>query len=192
MRSVVIVSGVYGRRDSIGRVRPVAKGDQADLPDEEAARLVTLGIAAYTDGPAAGPCVPGEGGGESGTSMDTPGGESPAQGTEAGPGAFTEHTLAGGMPAPLARGDGAQARGGDGAAPGPNGEDSADGAEGEAEVSKLERMPKAVLEQMARDMGVDISEARNNHERAVLIVAADEESNGGEAPPDLGVGDIVV
>ena len=59
-----------------------------------------------------------------------------------------------------------------------------------AEVKRLERMPKDDLVQMAQDMGVDISGAKNNHERAVLIVAAGSQ-NDGEAPPDLGAGDIV-
>jgi len=59
-----------------------------------------------------------------------------------------------------------------------------------AEVKRLERMAKADLEQMAKDMGVDISGAKNNHERAVLIAAAGEPEDG-ETPPDLGAGDIV-
>lgn len=58
------------------------------------------------------------------------------------------------------------------------------------EVKRLERMPKDDLVQMAQDMGVDISRAKNNHERAVLIVAAGAPDDG-DTPPDLGVGDIV-
>ena len=71
----------------------------------------------------------------------------------------------------------------------PPAEDEEDTADS-AEVKRLERMPKDDLVQMAQDMGVDISGAKNNHERAVLIVAAGSQ-NDGEAPPDLGAGDIV-
>lgn len=72
-------------------------------------------------------------------------------------------------------------------APPPGGEedDSAD-----AEVTKLERMQKVDLEQMAADMGLDISGVKTKHDLAVLIVATGE-PDGGEAPPDLGAGDIV-
>lgn len=64
-------------------------------------------------------------------------------------------------------------------------DDSAD-----AEVAKLERMQKVDLEQMAADMGLDVSGAKTKHDLAVLIVAAGE-PDGGEAPPNLGAGDIV-
>ena len=46
------------------------------------------------------------------------------------------------------------------------------------------------LEQMAQDMGVDLSGAKNNRERAELIAAAEAEE-GGEVLPELGAGDIV-
>lgn len=67
------------------------------------------------------------------------------------------------------------------------------GGEGDpdaAEVARLERMSKGDLEKMAQDMGVHISGARNNHERAVLIAAAST-SDDGDAPPNLEAGDIV-
>ena len=72
----------------------------------------------------------------------------------------------------------------------PASETATGGEEGNAEVKRLERMSKDDLLQMAQDMGVDISGAKNNHERAVLIVAAGA-SDDGDAPPDLGAGDIV-
>lgn len=65
------------------------------------------------------------------------------------------------------------------------GEDDPDAAE----VARLERMQRTDLEQMAADLGLDFSGARNKHELAVLIVAAGE-PDGGE-PPVLGAGDIV-
>lgn len=58
------------------------------------------------------------------------------------------------------------------------------------EVKRLERMLKDDLVQMAQDLGVDISGAKNNHERAVLIVAAGTPDDGG-TPPALSMGDIV-
>lgn len=89
---------------------------------------------------------------------------------------------------------GDEPEGGNQDAPGGNpGTEAATGGEGddsaEAEVARLERMSKGDLEKMAQDMGVDISGAKNNHERAVLIVA--DGASDDEAPPDLGTGDIV-
>ena len=68
------------------------------------------------------------------------------------------------------------------------------GGEGEpasAEAAKLERMRKDDLEQMAQDLGVDISGAKNNRERAILIAAA-EAADGGEGLPGLEDVDIVL
>lgn len=78
----------------------------------------------------------------------------------------------------------------------PQEEPPVSGGEGDpdaAEVARLERMQRPDLEQMATDLGVDsaaIFGAKNKHDLAVLIVAAGE-PDGGEAPPDLGAGDIV-
>lgn len=58
------------------------------------------------------------------------------------------------------------------------------------DVSRLERLPKDDLVQMAQDMGVDISGAKNNHERAELIAAAMSEEDG-DVPPELEDEDIV-
>ena len=63
------------------------------------------------------------------------------------------------------------------------------GSSGSLSVSVLERMPKADLEQMAQDLGIDISGAKNNHERAELIAAA--EGTDDEVPPELEDEDIV-
>ena len=154
MRDVVIKAVVYGRRMENGRVVPVAKGERASLPDEEAARLVALDVAVYADAPAETPATPAthpaDGEGLPSQSTDAPDGECPL---EAAP------------------------RGGEAV--------SAD-----MEVTRLERMPKTDLERMAQDMGVDTSGARNKHDLAVLIVAASAAADG-EAPPDLGAGDIV-
>ena len=57
-------------------------------------------------------------------------------------------------------------------------------------AAALERMTKADLEQMAQDMGIDISGAKNNRERADLIAAAEAEEDGGDLP-ELEDGDIV-
>ena len=64
MRSVMIKTGVYGRRDEKGRVLPVAKGERVTLPNEEAARLVALNVAAYADTPTQAPDTPPGGKGE--------------------------------------------------------------------------------------------------------------------------------
>ena len=52
-------------------------------------------------------------------------------------------------------------------------------------------MRKDDLEQMAQDLGVDISGAKNNRERAILIAAA-EAADSGEGLSDLEDGDIVL
>lgn len=71
---------------------------------------------------------------------------------------------------------------------GPVGGEKAD--QNSAGVSRLERLPKDDLVQMAQDMGVDISAAKNNHERAELIAAAMSEEDD-DVPPELEDEDIV-
>lgn len=164
MRDVVIKTGVYGHRTAKGRVQPIAKGETVSVSDEEAARLVSLDVAAYADIPAQ---LPDE-------SAAPPAGSEPPAGAATPP-------AGGGEPEE-----------GDQDTPGgnPPSEAATEGMEGDAEVKRLERMSKDDLLQMAQDMGVDISGAKNNHERAVLIAAAGAPDDG-DAPPDLGVGDIV-
>lgn len=67
------------------------------------------------------------------------------------------------------------------------GEENAAGASGlltgHLDAADLERWKKADLEKLAGDMGVDLSEAKNNAERAALIAAvevqAPKDENGG-------------
>ncbi len=153
MKAVKIKAGVYGHRTESGRVIPIAKGERVALPDEEAARLVALDVAVYTDttqAPATPATPPVVSGAPPNQSMDTPGEEGPSE-----------------------------------AVPGGGEAISAD-----MEVTRLERMPKADLERMAQDMGVDTSGAKNKHDLAVLIVAAGV-ADDSDALPDLGAGDIV-
>lgn len=138
MMDVIIRRGTYGHRIGKNRVKSVSVGEKITVSDDEADRLVQMGIASYADA----------------------------------------HAVANGA-----------------AKTSPNGSDAAgsenlesDASDDETELSKLEKMPKADLERMAKDMGVDISGAKNNHERAALILAADTES--GEDTSDL-TGDIV-
>ena len=99
-------------------------------------------------------------------------------------------------PAPPSGGEGPPAPSQDTPGEEPPAEPPVSGGEGNpdaAEVARLERMQRPDLEQMATDLGVDsaaIFGAKNKHDLAVLIVAAGE-PDGGEAPPDLGTGDIV-
>jgi len=154
MREIVINVGTYGLRIGSGRVCPISRGGRAKVPDDEAVRLVSLGVASFADASVEAlnsPPAPPSGGNEpEGRHQDASGEES-----------LTE-----------------AATGGE--------ENDADSAE----VKRLERMQKSDLEQMAQDMGVDISEARNNHERAVLIAAAGEPEDG-DAPLDIEDEDIV-
>lgn len=59
----------------------------------------------------------------------------------------------------------------------------------DAEVARLERLLKDDLEQMAKDLSVDISGARNKHDIAVLVAAA--ESNDAYDPSEAEDEDIV-
>lgn len=154
MREVMIKTGVYGRRDENGRVRPVAKGERVTLSDEEAARLVDLEVAVYADAPTPPSDAP---------SAPPPGGEEEPEALRyaTGDDSATEAATGG-----------------------------KDGGSVDAEVARLERMTKADLESMARDMGLDVSRAKNKRDLAVLIAAADEAEDG-EEPPELSAGDIV-
>ncbi len=156
MEKIVIRSGVYGLRER-GRVRPVSRGETAEVSEAEAARLVALGIAAYAEAADTPPAPPSGGGEPEDKQQDASGGKLPAEAVTKAAERIAEVT-----------------------------EDDPDAAE----VKRLEHMTKTDLERMARDMGVDISGARNNHERAALIVAADA-SGGGEDAPELAAGDIV-
>jgi hypothetical protein len=162
MRDVVIKAGVYGRRDEKGRVLPVAKGEFVTLSDEEAARLVALDVAVYADAPTQAPCaLPAE---------------APCAPPVLLPGSDTEPGAPQDTPGDMSPAE----------IPGEGDEGDGDSTE----VKRLERMPKDDLVQMAQDLGVDISGAKNNHERAVLIVAAGTPDDG-DTPPALSTGDIV-
>ncbi len=153
-REIVILTGVYGHRVTPNRVQPVVKGNRVTVSNEEAARLVALGVAAYVnvvewrDAPAPAPVTPSGGPTPLEVSQHTPSDEppsEPAAGIETG-----------------------------------NIND---------EAARLERMTKADLEQMAKDLCVDVSEAKNKHEMAVLIAAAD--APVGEEIPELEESGIV-
>lgn len=159
------------------------KADGAiSLPAPEEARLVARGVAAYATMPIIGNTpdertVPPSGDDETDDGKQgAPGNVSPA-------GAATP-------PSDSSEQDGGDQ---DTSSIDPPAEAATEGGEANAdpaEVKRLERMSKDDLVQMAQDMGVDISGAKNNHERAVLIVSAGA-SDDGDVPPDLGVGDIV-
>lgn len=70
------------------------------------------------------------------------------------------------------------------------GTDSGEKVSSDVDIVRLERMPKLDLEQMAADLGVNISRAKTKHDLAMLIAAAGEAEDG-EAPPNLDTGDIV-
>lgn len=83
--------------------------------------------------------------------------------------------------------------------PGQNGQDAPEEAEnsegggthamltGHLDAADLEKWKKADLEKLAADMGVDISKAKNNTERAAILAAvevktpANDPENGGGA-----------
>lgn len=150
MKEVIIKAGAYGLRTSTGRVRPVTKGERAEVSDEEAARLVKIGAADYAEAAALSPKTAQDGPEASGPSSDIPESESDGEPPE---------------------------NGGD-AAPEPS-----------EEIERLARLSKADLARMAEDAGVDISQAKNNRERAALIVSA--ETREGEMPAEQTDGDIV-
>ena len=155
MKEVKILGGGCGYTRGT-RSAVAYHGEVVSVSDVEAARLVGLGVAAYTESAEettdVPPAPPSGGGQEPDEPQATHDGKGPAE------------------PAP----DGGEA----------------DLDDVDAEVKRLERMSKDDLVQMAADLGVDISGARNNHDRAVLIAAADG-PDAGEDPPGLGTDDIV-
>lgn len=75
MKNIRIIEGTYGHRPGDGnKVVPVDRGQCCEVPDEEAARLVSLKVAEYAEEPVATP--PGDGD-DSGTGTNTPDGEQP-------------------------------------------------------------------------------------------------------------------
>jgi hypothetical protein len=58
---------------------------------------------------------------------------------------------------------------------------------GHLDVEDLEKWKKADLEKLAEDMGVDISSARTNAERAAILAAAEVQAPAG-SPDDTGGG----
>ena len=163
MKTVKILCGGYSYtsrgNDGLIKHSVAYRGDSASVSDEEAARLVGLGVAAYADAPNetanTPPAPPSDGGEPENEYQDTTGTEPPAESAAEGGNSGTYS----------------------------------------AEVKRLERMPKDDLARIAQDMGVDISGARNNHERAGLIAAAmsgeGEDGEDDDAPPDLEDEDIV-
>ena len=149
MATIKILQGAYGSRDGKGRVHPVFKGERVEGSDQEALRLVKLGVAEIV-GPASPAVAPQTAPDPERMPLDTAGEEAPSE-----------------------------------AATAPTGEPS-----DSMSVAALERMTKADLEQMAQDMGVDISGAKNNRERAELIAAAEAEE-AGDGAPELEAEDIV-
>lgn len=147
MAIIRILQGVYGSRDGKGRVHPVFKGERVEVSDQEALRLVRLGVAEIVARSTVYPPV---------VPQTAPDPEQMPQDTAA------ERTPAA-----------------------PAGEPS-----DTMSAAALERMTKADLEQMAQDMGIDISGAKNNRERAELIAAAETDGDGGDLP-ELEDGDIV-
>lgn len=151
MAIVKILQGAYGSRDGKGRVHPVFRGEQVEVSDQEALRLVGLGVAEIVSG---GPAMP-----------------SVAPQTPPDPEQMPQDTTGEKLPAEAATAVG-------------------DEPSDSMSVAALERMTKADLEQMAQDMGIDISGAKNNRERAELIAAAETDGDGEDAP-ELEDGDIV-
>lgn len=147
MAIIKILQGTYGSRDGKGRVHPIFKGERVEVSDQEALRLVRLGVAEIiARSTAYPPVVPQTAPDPEQMPQDTAGERTPAA---------------------------------------PAGEPS-----DTMSAAALERMTKADLEQMAQDMGIDISGAKNNRERADLIAAAEAEEDGGDLP-ELEDGDIV-
>ena len=151
MATIKILKGAYGSRDRKGRVHPVFRGEQVEVSDQEALRLVSLGVAEIVSGGSVLPSV--------------------APQTAPDPEQMPQDTAGEKMPAEAATAAG-------------------DEPSDSMSVAALERMTKADLEQMAQDMGIDISGAKNNRERAELIAAAEAEE-AGDGAPELEAEDIV-
>jgi len=161
MMEIVITQGAYGLRTKPGQVKAIARGQQIRVPDEEAARLVTLGVAAYvipsppadaalSDPPtqAASPIV--------GSKNTSPQEESETP---------SPSSIAVSSPSVEATDD--------------------------AELAKLLKMSKADLERMAHDLGVDLTGVKSNRERAERIAVAETSDDSDNTPPVVSAEDII-
>lgn len=73
MKKVKIVNGVYGYRpDGVGSTEPIGIGETVSLPDDEAARLVDLGVAIIVGDAPAPVATPDVGQSDGGEGDDTP------------------------------------------------------------------------------------------------------------------------
>jgi len=168
---VKIINGTYGYKpDPKKHVTPVFAGGVVEVSDQEAARLVNLGVAAYVraegqdtskNAPDA-PILTGEG---EGTGKPSPEGESVSEGLKNGEGEGS---------AELQEGE-AEA------------DDVLDIVDGHFTIESLMRLTRTDMEGLAEDLGVDVSKCRNKSEIADLLSAVEVQADGdGEAPPKLG------
>ena len=173
MKKVKITSGTYGYKPEGAKfITPVKAGEVVEVSNEEAARLVSLGVAVCivdgtqksTDTPVATPDGDADDGGE---------GENPPD-----------------------DGSSAEGQGNSGSAQLPEGEDDTlDIVDGHFTMESLMKMTRADMESLAADLGVDVSKFKNKTEIAALLTVVEVEPDDpkdNETPPDLGAAPPVV
>lgn len=144
------------------------------LPAAEERRLVARGVAEYVTRPVFSPAggadslVEGVNGG--GAGINPPAASPPLEGVESGGSGIPGEEL-------------------------PGGEDTLDIVNGHFTADSLLRLTRTGMEELAADLGVDVSRCRNKSEIAALLVQVEVEApteDGGQALPELGAEDPVV
>ena len=169
MRKVKIIKGAYGYRpEGKSTVQTVTRHDAPiELPDEEAARLVSLRVAEYCldpepEAPGSGVAT-GQGGADGiGEGDNPPEGKLGAEGQETGE-----------LP------DVDDAEGGES-----DEDDTLDIADGHFTAESLTLLTNDNLRKLAADLGADVSKCKTKAELVAVLVGVEIEDDG--LPPDLG------
>lgn len=173
MKIVRIINGTYGHRPAGAKfVSTIQTGETVPVSDEEAARLVSMRVAAYvSDTPLVWPPVP----------VATPAGSKDNGDTgETTPDSLPPST----GPERDEDEDNVELREGTGEVA-----DVLDIVDGHFTTESLMQLTRSDMEKLANDLGVDISKckSKNKGDIAVLLSAVDiQADDGADGPPELG------
>lgn len=168
---VKIINGTYGYKPNPKKhVTPVSAGGVVEVSDQEASRLVNLGIAAYVRAVAQEPLKmalggPFQVGEDEGTGKPTAEAENASGGIKNAESKDTAELQEGETEA----------------------NDVLDIVDGHFTIESLMRLTRTDMEGLAEDLGVDVSRCRNKSDIAALLSTVEvQPDNDGEAPPELG------
>ncbi len=169
MKQVKIINGIYGHKPrGSWFVQPVRAGEVVDVADEEAARLIGLSVAIYTGASVRDPISAPVATPSEGANGGDPGEDLP----EGGNGAACQDFVT--LPENAA---------------------TIDIVDGHFTVESLMALSRPNMEQLAMDLGLDVSKCKNKAELAALLTAVEVEPGDpedGDTPPELGATSPVV